>query len=156
MQISNRASTHVQGAFLDILPHILPYTVPTYSSPKEIAAPSLSQAPLNVSHVCKAWRNIALASSSLWSAIQLDVDNFLSNAKTTRLAERRLAWLHICVARSGQSTLDLYVCAQMPPGVYISYFGLETTHRITAATRNLLELRSRWMTVIMDVHVAIL
>ena len=58
-------SMQTQGALLDVLSRIFLYSVPIYTKVTEIPPPSLCQAPLTISHVCRTWRHIALTTPSL-------------------------------------------------------------------------------------------
>ena len=55
------------------------YSLPPIQSMLDIKSPSRSQAPLNISHVCKNWRNIALSIPELWTRICLCLPILQSN-----------------------------------------------------------------------------
>ncbi|KAK7451254.1 hypothetical protein VKT23_012594 [Stygiomarasmius scandens] len=61
---------------------------------------------LTLTHVCSRWRDIALSNPSFWSRMELRVQ--LENA-TDKSISAALFIIELCLARSGQSPLDLVI-----------------------------------------------
>ena len=155
-------SIQSQGALLDVLSRIFLYSVPTYTRVTQIPPPSLCQAPLTISHVCRTWRHIALTTPSLWSSIQFEVDTNRRTGRETEIKERTqkleksLVWLEMYMSRSRNSELDLYVDIPEINGSDFSLFDDETVQRVRGALNMLFEQRSRWRAVRLRVHFSIL
>ena len=82
---------------------IFVHSLPPIKSVLDIKSPSKSEAPLNLSHVCKQWRDISLSTPSLWARICLCIPLLQSN------------WVLTCVpmfiGRSGNCGLSIRVCS---------------------------------------------
>ncbi|KAJ7121045.1 hypothetical protein C8R44DRAFT_877353 [Mycena epipterygia] len=91
------------------------YTYPILTLPNEITSEIFTHflppfpgrstlvgtlSPSILSHVCRQWRNVALSTPSLWTAIELNLDNPNRHHQQLRLLE---AWL----ARSGNCHLSI-------------------------------------------------
>lgn len=56
----------------DVLITIFQHAIPSFERAAEIEAPNPRQAPLNISHVCRFWRDVSLSSPKLWCRIVIN------------------------------------------------------------------------------------
>ncbi|KAH8118834.1 hypothetical protein DFH11DRAFT_703537 [Phellopilus nigrolimitatus] len=79
-RLAELRGTHASAINADALIHIV-----SWLPPPNLAYPSNSSSPLNVSHVCRTWRHITLSSPSLWSRFSFyrDEDSELSSSGQT-------------------------------------------------------------------------
>jgi hypothetical protein len=54
---------------IDVLVSIFEHALPYYSKARDVPLPDVKSAPLNISHVCRYWREASLLTPQLWSTI---------------------------------------------------------------------------------------
>ena len=102
------ATLQSSGAILDVLPHIFTYALPIYDSLTEIPVPSRFSSPLTISHVCRSWRDVALATPSLWSAIRFQIDDKAQDWDYNSALRYGLGWGNLFVTQSSNTEQSDY------------------------------------------------
>ncbi|KAH8118837.1 hypothetical protein DFH11DRAFT_1540937 [Phellopilus nigrolimitatus] len=113
--------------------------------PPNLAYLSSTDAPLNVSHVCRAWRDITISNPILWSKFRLygDADSepalhnqedSIDNTFHPRFEAAIEAW-EVWLVRSGSSPLDIGIDVQ---------WSLDDSERITKLLTMTLSHQKRW------------
>lgn len=87
----------------EVLTWIFELAMPCYDSVELMKPPSLHEAPLNVSHVSRYWRNIALASPRLWTRI------YFSDVPTLERISQELSFWHTSMQRAANMLLDVHI-----------------------------------------------
>ncbi|KLO08824.1 hypothetical protein SCHPADRAFT_1000685 [Schizopora paradoxa] len=111
----------------------------------ERTAPSLSSAPINVSQVCRRWRQVALSIPRLWSSFLLkrcDIDD--DSCDDSQYLRRIIPVIKTWVERSSSAPLDFEI--ELLP--YES--AKETAEEIESLLDLLFEQRERWRSASID------
>jgi hypothetical protein len=89
----------------DLLVLVFLATIPHIRSSSDIKSLSRTQAPLNISQVCRYWRNVVLATPQLWAQVHFDIRTYelFSEAAVAATA------LPNIIPRSAHCPLDLKV-----------------------------------------------
>ncbi|KAJ7161198.1 hypothetical protein C8R46DRAFT_860854, partial [Mycena filopes] len=116
----------------EITAEIFIHFLPTYSLYADLTCPL---SPTHLTHICRAWREIALATPSLWRAVRLDHFPRLPVARQAQEAE---IWL----SRSGCGPTAIEVL-ESSPELSPEVLNLFATHR------------TRWENISIDAHSAL-
>ena len=71
MSVSNHFINRLPAELLAL---VFINALPTICFAKGVKPPSLTQSPLNVSHVCRDWRCLALSTPQLWARVYFDIN----------------------------------------------------------------------------------
>jgi hypothetical protein len=177
-EISMFASS-TQGVLYDILPQVFQYALPSYDdSLANIPLPRLRHAPLNITHVCRLWRNVALSTPRLWSKIRFEIDSKCSSYEMSFRGAReqdigrKLDWVKAWMERSG-AVVPLDLCVSLPALQVLERIVVgaaaedddgdnekprcgDDVAKVIETFALLVEQRRRWRSVKMDVHLSVL
>jgi hypothetical protein len=131
-----------QDLHVDILSEIFILSIPSPDHPKDISPPSRSSAPSNVLHVCRSWRECALATPPLWSQI-----HFSDSTSQEKLEVLHDYW-KFALDRSRGAPLD--VCLNLEPlkdGLLPSTYTKPDSDLRALIERTLVTERHRWRSV---------
>ena len=99
--------------------------------------------PLNISHVCRTWRNVALAYGELWSYLRIRFDNRCWKFKTQR--NRYLNIIDTWLSRTNDSPINFVVhCSLNCHGCEMDDEAYSDAERIVIS---LVEHQNRWKDV---------
>lgn len=110
----------------------------------DIPPVSIRQAPMNLSHTCRRWRDMALSIPQLWAQIYFDINNHESFAAALSIASSVSSF----VERSGNSTLSIKMILHLLQRSTIKDATNNDWIILAKATaRPILEVQHRWRKV---------
>ena len=116
---------------------IFVHSLPPIKSVLDIKSPSKSEAPLNISHVCKQWRDISISTPTLWTRICLHLRARQSNSNWA------LTGVRTFIERSGNCGLFIRADA-----VFCTKFNMRSWNEWISGMDDLIAVRCRWEQVL--------